>query len=91
MIVAVAEFFFHIYLINAHVVEKKKSDFNLYKRDKLNYNTETGGELYPYGKLKRADNSSGGSGTVNCGYNESINNQDSYGGYAGKDKNNSDR
>jgi hypothetical protein len=72
-------------------VEKKKSDSNLYKKDKLNYNTEAGGELYPYGNQKRADNSSGGSGTVNSGYNKSINNQNSYNGYAGKDKNNSDR
>lgn len=50
-IVAVAEFFFHMYLLSAHVVEKKKSDADLLRNSKLNYNTETGSELYPYRDL----------------------------------------
>ena len=50
VIIAVAEFFFHMYLISAHVVEKKRSDSALYKKDKPSYNTEHGGELYPYSR-----------------------------------------
>lgn len=85
IIIAVAEFFFHMYLISAHIVEKKKTDEDFYKKDKLNYNTETGGEIYPYGSRSRTDSSS--SGTVNSGYNKSINSQDNYGGNKGRDKN----
>jgi hypothetical protein len=48
--VAVAEFFYHMYLISAGVVEKKRSDSALYKKDKPNYNTESGSELYPYSR-----------------------------------------
>jgi hypothetical protein len=79
IIVAVAEFFFHMYLISAHIVEKKKTDEDFYKKDKLNYNTETGGEIYPYANRNRTDNST--SGTVNRG-----NMQDNYGGFKNRDK-----
>lgn len=48
LIVAVAEFFFHMYLIGANVIEKKKSDSDLLRKNKLNYNAETGSELHPY-------------------------------------------
>lgn len=87
VIVAVAEFFFHMYLISAHIVEKRKTDSDFYKKDKINYNTETGSEIYPYTSRNRTDNSS--SGSVNSGYNKSFNSQDNYGGFKGK--NNSDR
>jgi len=56
VMVAVAEIFFHMYLISAHVVQKKKSDFDLLKKSKLNYNTETGSELYPYSQDKYRSN-----------------------------------
>lgn len=48
VIIAVAEFFFHMYLIGTHVVNKKKSDADLFRKSKLNYNTETGSEIHPF-------------------------------------------
>ena len=79
VIVAVAEFFYHMYLLSAHVVEPKKSDSGFYKKQKLNYNTEIGNELYPYAS-KDNNESSGRMGTINSGYNKSINKQDNNGG-----------
>lgn len=79
VIVAVAEFFFHMYLISAHIVDRKKADADLYS-NKISYNTETGSELYPYAN-KNMDR--GYDGTLNSGYNKSINQSDS-------DKNNKD-
>jgi len=35
-----------MYLLSARVVERKKSNYKFSK--KLNFNTETGGELFPY-------------------------------------------
>jgi hypothetical protein len=77
VIVAAAEFFFHMYLLSAHVIEKKKTDEDFYKKSKISYSTETGSELYPYNS-RNADNSGslGTSGTVNSGYNKSINMMD---------------
>lgn len=79
LIVAVAEFFFHMYLLSSRTIEKKKSDADFYKRSKISYNTETGSELYPYNS-RNSDNSGslGTSGTVNSGYNKSSNQQDNY-------------
>jgi hypothetical protein len=84
IIVAVAEFFFHMYLFSAHIVEKKKTDEDFYKKNKLNYNTETGGEIYPYNR-NRTDGSR--SETVNSGYNKSINSQDNYNDNKGRGRN----
>jgi hypothetical protein len=94
--VAVAEFFFHMYLINAHVIEKKKSDNDFYKRNKVSYNTETGSELYPYNSRNNDNSGSlGTNGTVNSGYNKSTNQQnnfgnqqDNYGGFKSSKNNN---
>ena len=47
MVIAVAEAFFHVYLVKSHIIENKKSDV-VFRSKKLNYNTETGNELYPY-------------------------------------------
>lgn len=63
ILVAAAEFFFHMYLINAHVVKTKKSDMDLLRKNKLRYNTETGSELNPFGDKEGFDNS------VNSSYN----------------------
>jgi uncharacterized membrane protein len=87
IIVAVAEFFFHMYLISSHIVEKKKTDEDFYKKDKLNYNTETGGEIYPYANRNRTDNSS--YGNMNSSSDPGVKNQDIYGGFRRRD--NSDR
>lgn len=46
LIIVVAEFFFHMYLFSAHVVEQKKSSYKFNKN--LNYNMESGSELFPY-------------------------------------------
>jgi len=62
LIVAVAEFFFHMYLLSAHVVEKKKTDNELYKRNKVSYNTESGKELFPFGGKARPGNNGGRTG-----------------------------
>lgn len=51
IVIAIAEAFFHVYLVKSHVIENKRSD-TVFRSKKLNYNTETGNELYPYsGKL----------------------------------------
>lgn len=55
LIIAVAEYFFHMYLISAEIVEKRRSDSDFYKKNKLNYNAETGSELFPYGKNNLGD------------------------------------
>lgn len=47
LVIAVAELFFHMYLFKADVVEKKSDMFH---RKNLNYNTETGHELFPYSR-----------------------------------------
>ncbi|HWQ79906.1 MAG TPA: DUF2512 family protein [Anaerovoracaceae bacterium] len=80
VIIAVAEFFFHMYLFNAHVVEKKRSDSALYKKDKLNYNTEHGGELFPYSRRFN----SGGSSDLQS---NRLNNENTFGdsGYDASD------
>jgi hypothetical protein len=95
IIVAVAEFFFHMYLISAHIVEKRRSDADLFKKDKLNYNTETGSELYPYGRKNDSVTSEYTRNTTNSGYNKSTNQeakQDVYGGFVKKNnKDSSDR
>ncbi len=89
VIVAVAEFFFHMYLLSAHVIEKKKSDDDFYKRSKVSYNAETGSELYPYNSRNNDNSGSlGTSGTVNSGYNKSFNQQDNYGGFKSSKNNN---
>ncbi len=46
--VTITEFFFHMYLIKAHVVEARQSDMDLPRKGKLRYNTETGSELNPF-------------------------------------------
>jgi hypothetical protein len=90
VIVAVAEFFFHMYLLSSRIVEKKKSDADFYKRSKVSYNTETGSELYPYNSRNRDNSGSlGTSGTVNSGYNKSINQQGAYGGLKNNKNSNS--
>jgi predicted membrane-bound spermidine synthase len=73
----VAELFFHMYLLSAHVIEKKKTDEDFYRKQKLNYNMESGREIYPYSS-RDSNESNGRSGTLNSGYNKSINNQDDY-------------
>jgi len=49
IIIAAAEIFFHMYLVQSNIIEPKKKD-NLLKDKKISYNTETGNELYPYRK-----------------------------------------
>jgi hypothetical protein len=51
IVIAIAEAFFHVYLVKSHLIENRNSDV-VFQSKKLNYNTETGSELYPYsGKL----------------------------------------
>lgn len=70
LIIAVAEFFYHIYLVNADVVEKKRSDYTPKKN--LNLNTESGSELFPY---SRRVNSEGNSGS----FNSRLKNENNFG------------
>lgn len=49
LMVAVFEIFFHMYLLNANIVERRSSR-ETFNNEKLNYNTETANELYPYNK-----------------------------------------
>lgn len=53
VIIAIAEFFFHMYLLSAHVVPKKKSDKDFYMKSRTSYNTETGSEMYPFSNQDR--------------------------------------
>lgn len=81
VIVAVAEFFFHMYLVSARVVEKKKSDNTVFKTNKPNYGTETGSELYPYSEKDRFSDSLGGGGySGNSGDNGYNSSRSSYSG-----------
>jgi len=48
IMVAVAEFFFHMYLIGAHMVKAKNKDMELFRKNRFRYNTETGSELNPF-------------------------------------------
>lgn len=71
IVVSACEFFFHLYLFSAHVVERKKTDEDFYRKQKLNYRTETGGEIYPY--ISRDSNERNDrQGTLNSGYNKSV-------------------
>jgi len=81
----VVELLFHIYLLSTRVVEKKKTDEDFYKRQKLNYNMESGREIYPYSS-RDSNESSGRTGTLGSGYNKSINQQDFDGGSVKKDE-----
>ncbi|MEL7656987.1 MAG: DUF2512 family protein [Bacillota bacterium] len=47
VIVAVAEIFFHMYLVKSNIIKPKNSDI-MFRDKKINFNTETGSELYPY-------------------------------------------
>ena len=64
VLAACVGFFFHMYLFNAHIVEKKKSDSDFYRRNKPGYNTETGSDLFPYANKNNSESrytgSSGG-------------------------------
>lgn len=47
VIVAVAEIFFHMYLVKSDIIKPRNSEIS-FRDKKINYNTETGRELYPY-------------------------------------------
>ena len=47
VIVAVAEFFYHMYLLNSHIVEREKPDKSMLNKKDLSFNTETANELHP--------------------------------------------
>lgn len=76
VLTACVGFFIHMYLLSAHIVEKKKSDSDFYKRNKPGYNTETGSDLFPYANKNNSE--SRFTGSSNNGYykNENL---DSYG------------
>jgi hypothetical protein len=84
-IVFVAELFFHRYLLSGHVIEKKKTDEDFYRKQKLNYNMESGKEIYPYISWDSTE-SNGRTGTLNSGYNKSINRQVENGDPVNKNK-----
>lgn len=57
IMVAVAEIFFHMYLNKVRIVNTNKSDNVMFGGSKLNYNIETGNELYPYSNKPNSDKS----------------------------------
>ena len=65
VIVAVAEIFFHMYLVKSDIVKSRDSEL-LLRNKKINYNTETGNELYPYSN--KTDNNVRISDTKNNDY-----------------------
>ncbi|QOX62611.1 DUF2512 family protein [Anoxybacterium hadale] len=47
-VVAAVEYFYHMYLVKSHIVEKKKSGGEIFRPTNFNFKTETADELHPH-------------------------------------------
>ena len=66
VIVAVAEIFFLMYLVQSKIVQPKRKESGMSNK-KISYNTETGNELYPYKKDSGSGTNNSGGSTSNSG------------------------
>lgn len=54
-VIAAVEYFYHMYLLKAHIVEKKKSGSDIFRPANYNFNAETAEELHPNIKRDHPD------------------------------------